>query len=101
MTLEDTKTREVEALDTEMEAADRMEFLPTDDEIRSRAHAIYQARCDSGGEGDGLADWIAAECELKARGNGAQQATQHDAGPSEARQSWRPADHPAPRRDQL
>ncbi len=46
------------------------EFVRTDDQVRSRAYEIYQARRHCGGVGDALADWIAAECELKERGNG-------------------------------
>ncbi len=96
-----TKTRESEAVNTDEMTVDWAEFLPTDDEIRSRAHAIYQARCASGSEGDELADWTAAQCELKARGKGDQETARYDAASSEAEQRWRPADHPVQRHDQL
>jgi len=70
------------------------EFIPTDEQIRSRAHEIYQARCDSGECGDELADWIAAECELKARGDDDRQTAPYGPASNGASQSWRPADHP-------
>ena len=44
----------------------------TDEEIRCRAHEIYRARCETGAAGDEVSDWIAAECELQARGGDAQ-----------------------------
>ncbi len=76
-------------------------LVPPEDEIRSRAHAIYQARCASGSEGDELADWIAAECELKARGSGDREIARLGAESSAARQSWRPPDQPVEGRDRF
>ena len=101
MTRKDTKTRESEAVNTDEMPVDWAEFLPTDDEVRSRAHAIYQSRCATGSAGDEVADWIAAERELKGRGNGDQETARYDVESSEVRQRWRPADHPVQRHDQL
>jgi DUF2934 family protein len=38
---------------------------PTEDEIRNRAHEIYQERGD--GPGNAVDDWLQAEAELKLR----------------------------------
>jgi hypothetical protein len=38
---------------------------PTEDEIRKRAHEIYQERRD--GPGNAVDDWLQAEAELKLR----------------------------------
>lgn len=55
--------------------AELAEYVGKDDQIRSRAYEIYQARRHCGGGGDALTDWIAAERELKERGNGERETT--------------------------
>ena len=84
-------TTESEPANRDLSTADCEDFAPKDEQIRSRAHEIYQARCATGGGGDELADWIAAECELRARVNGDQEPTAHGAE-SKVTQMWRPGD---------
>jgi hypothetical protein len=101
MTRNDTETRASATVNDRAPTESWREFVPTDEQIRSRAHEIYQARCDNGDNGDELADWIAAECELKARGNDNQQVTPNEAASGEAGRRWRPADHPVGSSDLL
>jgi rhodanese-related sulfurtransferase len=58
-----------------IEKAELAEFVGTDDQVRSRAYEIYEARRHCGGSGDALTDWISAERELKESGNGEREAT--------------------------
>lgn len=44
-------------------------LLPDAEQVRSRAYEVYCERCESGGAGDALTDWLAAERELSAGGN--------------------------------
>lgn len=62
----DMATRMPETVSSATETAEFAEFVRTDDRVRSRAYEIYQARRHCGGGGDALADWIAAERDLKA-----------------------------------
>ena len=41
----------------------KVNALPTEDQIRQRAHEIYLAR--GAAEGQALEDWLAAEAELR------------------------------------
>ncbi|HEX6943334.1 MAG TPA: hypothetical protein VF128_10435 [Gemmatimonadaceae bacterium] len=84
-------TTESETATRDLSTADCEDCAPTDEQIRSRAHEIYQARCTTGNGGDELDDWIAAESELKARVNGDQEPTAYGAE-SKATQTWRPGD---------
>lgn len=70
-------------------AADNAEatrFEPKDDQVRCRAYEIYTERCQSGGEGDALADWCAAERELETRANDGRQ-TAKSSGESSGREA--------------
>ena len=70
------------------------EFVPKEEQIRSRAHEIYRARCDNGDSGDEFADWIAAERELKARDDDGRQSVPQGAAADDASQSWQPTGQP-------
>lgn len=70
MARKEMPTRKPETVSCGTETAEFGKFVRTDDQVRSRAYEIYQARRHCGGGGDALADWFAAECELKERGNG-------------------------------
>lgn len=67
MTHKHEKTRASGTVSCEMMAADSPRIVPTDDQIRCRAHEIYQARRGSGMWGNEMTDWIAAERELAVR----------------------------------
>lgn len=67
-------TRMPDTVSSATETGEFAEFVAADDQVRSRAYEIYQARRHCGGGGDALADWIAAECDLKERGNGDREA---------------------------
>jgi hypothetical protein len=77
-----TKTRASVTVNSKALADGVRRSVPTDEQIRCRAHEIYLARCESGDSGDELADWTAAECELKARDNGSQQTAANEAAES-------------------
>ena len=47
---------------------ERIDFAPSEEQVRALAHEIYRVRCDTGESGDALADWIAAEIELRRSG---------------------------------
>lgn len=79
MARKDAMTSKLETMTSPMETAEFTAFsptetaefaavVPTDEQVRFRAHEIYRARCHNGGNGDALADWIAAERELRAVG---------------------------------
>ena len=53
--------------------------------------ALEAPRRATGSGGDELADWIAAECELRARVNGDHEPTAY-AAESKVTQMWRPGD---------
>ena len=61
-----TATSQSETMTSPMETAKIAAVVPSDELVRFRAYEIYCARCDNGGNGDALTDWIAAERELKA-----------------------------------
>ena len=89
MTRKESQTRASETVNSKVLAEGTEQFVPTDEQIRSRAHEIYRARCDSGDSGDELTDWIAAECELKAVGDDGQQTASYNAAASSgASQPW-------------
>ena len=98
MTRNATLIKELETDNRERSTADCEYRAPTDNQIRVRAHEIYQARCATGSGGDELTDWTAAECELRDGRNGDQVPTEHGAEPSAGRQRRHPAD-PTVRRD--
>ena len=60
--------RQPEIVDRAVGPVKRAEFVPTEVQIRTLAHEIYRVRCDTGEAGNELADWVAAECELKGDG---------------------------------
>lgn len=70
MTRKDMPTQKPGSVDGATNTARLAEVVPTVDQVRRRAYEIYDARCRNGACGDALADWIAAEVELKAGGNG-------------------------------
>jgi len=65
MTRKDETVKKPKAAKGETSDEDYRDFLPTQEQIRSRAHELYLARCDSGVDGDEQTDWIVAERELK------------------------------------
>jgi hypothetical protein len=93
VTHKETKARASEPVTSKVLAEGSEQFVPTDEQIRSRAYELYKARCDRGDSGDELTDWIAAECELRARGDGDQQTAPYEAASSATSRPWRPADH--------
>jgi hypothetical protein len=73
MARKDMPTRKPETGTGATETAQLAEVVPTHDQVRHRAYEIYDARCHNGACGDALADWIAAEAELKVGSNGHEQ----------------------------
>jgi hypothetical protein len=61
-------TRQPEIVGRAMVPVEREDFVPAEAQVRVLAHEIYRVRCDRGEQGDELADWIAAESELKRSG---------------------------------
>jgi hypothetical protein len=76
--------RQPELVDQAVVSLERADFVPEEGSVRALAHEIYRVRCETGEQGDELADWIAAESELKRSGkDGVQTArTQFRAGES-------------------
>lgn len=48
-------------------AVAEVEAPDLEEEIRQRAYELFLARVVSGGEGDDLSDWLAAEAEVRER----------------------------------
>lgn len=65
MTRKDETVKKPKAAKGETLDEEYRDFLPTQEQIRSRAHELYRARCDNGVGGDEQTDWIAAERELE------------------------------------
>ena len=96
MTRNEMRTAKSETANCDLLNADCAGFAPTDEQIRSRAHEIYQARCSTNSDGDELADWVAAESELKARANSDQEpfdAVRRTEAPTEATNTARAEAH--------
>jgi hypothetical protein len=74
MARKDMPTRKSGTVTGATETAELVEVARMDDQVRRRAYEIYNARCHDGACGDALADWIAAEAELKVGRNGHEQS---------------------------
>lgn len=59
----------------------RVDVVPTEAQVRALAYEIYRARCDRGEQGDELADWSAAESELRHGGRDGTRAIRRSAQP--------------------
>jgi hypothetical protein len=70
MTRKNKRTAKAEPVTRETRAARCTELVPTAEEIRCRAHEIYQWRRCSGVQGDEETDWKQAERELTVHGDG-------------------------------
>ncbi|MCA9243302.1 MAG: DUF2934 domain-containing protein [Phycisphaerales bacterium] len=80
-----TATQKAELTGCANETAEMGEVVPTHEQVRCRAYEIYQERCRNGVDGNDLADWIAAESELRAGHNEVPQRVRRDRAATGAR----------------
>lgn len=73
MTRKDIVVQKPESVNIGAGNAEATRVEPNHDQVRCRAYEIYTERCQSGGDGNALADWCAAERELKAKTNDGRQ----------------------------